>query len=72
MGTPGSTEIEAVALSAKAEINAVRHQALTVHPLVHADLAQQVDGRLFQDTRANALFYILTRTQFDDDRLNSG
>src|SRR5437764_8749615 len=60
-----------MALAFEAQLDAVMDQALAVHALGHAHLAQQVHRALLQHAGPNAGFDVRARTVLEDHRLDA-
>jgi hypothetical protein len=56
-----SLEIDAKRPAAESEIEAVVHQALSLHPLAHLRFEEEFGGPLFQHSGTNAPFDVLPR-----------
>ena len=59
-----------VALAVELEVDAAVDDALTVEPLRHACVAQEVDRALLEHAGADPLLHVLARAVLEDDRLD--
>src|SRR6185369_3300044 len=60
-------QIDTVALTAEAELDAVMEHAFALHPFADARFAEQIDGTLLQHPRANRALDVLARAVFEHD-----
>jgi hypothetical protein len=56
-----------VTFAAEAELESAVDQAFTIHALPGADVAQDIDGSLFEHTRAHSFLNVAARAVLDDD-----
>ncbi|MCY1514846.1 hypothetical protein D9M68_494060 [compost metagenome] len=54
------------------QLDAFMHQALGVHPLAHAGLAEHVDGALLQHPGTNPAEHVVGGLALDDDVVDTG
>ena len=59
-------QVDAVALAAEAQVEAVVRQALGMHARAHAQLVEQIDRHLLQHAGADAAEHVLGAALFDD------
>ena len=67
-----TAQIDAMAAAAEAQFEAVMSQAESRQPLADAGLFEQVDGALFEQAGADALFDISAAASLEHDRLDAG
>jgi len=58
--------VDAMALAAEADMDAVVDESLALHALAQSDGVQQIHGALFQNARAHAIDHILFAACFED------
>ena len=64
-------EVDAMAASAKAQLDAVMSQAFPLQSRAYARLREQIDCVLFEQAGADALLDVLAAVSLDDDRVDS-
>jgi hypothetical protein len=64
-------QIDAVAGAAEAELDTSVHKTFSSQAIADAGLSEQVDGPLFENTGADALFGVFAAATFEDDGFNS-
>jgi hypothetical protein len=64
-------EIDAVALSAKSQFDAVVNQTLTLHSFADAHLREEIDCPRLKNAGADAFLAVLTGSAFEHDGLNA-
>ena len=60
-------EVDAVAHAFYTDLRAVMHEPFALHASAHPDFVEQVDGALFDDSRANPLQHVSGRLAFKND-----
>ncbi len=63
---------DVVALAVELEVDAVVDDPLAVHPLAHAEIAQQVGRALLEHAGADAVLAVLARAVLEHDGLDPG
>ena len=67
-----TAQIDAMAATAKAQLDTVMGQTEALEPLADTSFNQQVDGALLEQAGANPLFDILAAASLEHDGLDSG
>ena len=65
-------QVDAVALAAEGQLDAIVHQALAVHALAHARLVEQVDADLLQHAGADAAEHVVGAALLEHDVVDAG
>src|SRR5713226_4609963 len=64
-------EINAMPATVESQFNSVMNQALPPHALADASFIEQIHGSLFEQTRADTFFNVVSSSGFQHDGLNT-
>jgi hypothetical protein len=62
---------DAVTMAVELKVDTAMYQPVAVHPVAEADLVEQVDGRLFENTGAHPRLDVGTVAQLENDRCDA-
>jgi hypothetical protein len=64
-------EVNAMAAAVEAELDAAVLEALAAEAIADAEFVHELDGVVFEEAGADALFNVLARAEFEDDSFDA-